>query len=194
MFDFMRAAPGISPTSPGSPTATTVSAFGSGTNENQFLIDGTNFTCPCNGIARAEPGIDFIQEIQIQSVGASAEYGNFQGAVVNVVTKQGSNRFLYDASYFGQPAGLTSQPLRAGALNSGYERVRYRDFSTNLGGPVVRDRLWFFTGYQYLRDYDSQPGADANVPRTYQQDKTFAKLTWRLAPGWQLIQSLHGER
>src|SRR6476646_11273158 len=54
MFDFIRAAPGVSPTSPGSATTTTVSAFGSGTNENQFLIDGTNFTCPCNGVARAE--------------------------------------------------------------------------------------------------------------------------------------------
>ena len=79
-----------------------VSAFGSGTNENQFLIDGTNFTCPCNGIARAEPGIDFIQEVQVQSVGASAEFGNIQGAVINVVTRQGSERFLYDASYYGQ--------------------------------------------------------------------------------------------
>ena len=45
MFDWIRAAPGISPTSPSSGTVTTVSAFGSGTNENQFLIDGTNFTC-----------------------------------------------------------------------------------------------------------------------------------------------------
>ena len=89
-----------------------VSAFGSGTNENQFLIDGTNFTCPCNGIARAEPGIDFIQEVQVQSVGASAEFGNVQGAVINVVTRQGSERFLYDASYYGQTAGLTSQPVR----------------------------------------------------------------------------------
>ena len=127
-------------------------------------------------------------------MGASAEHGNFQGAVVNVVTKQGSNRLLYDASFYGQPAFLTSQPVRSGARHSGYERVRYRDFTTNLGGPVVRDRLWFFTGYQYFRDYDSQPGADANVPRTYEQDKTFAKLTWRLGPGWQLIQSVHGER
>ena len=37
---------------------------------------------------------------------------------------------------------------------------RYRDFATTLGGPVVRDRVWFFAGYQYLRDYDSQPGTD----------------------------------
>ncbi len=198
MFDFIRAAPGISATSPSSGTATTVSAFGSGTNENQFLIDGTNFTCPCNGIARAEPGIDFIQEVQVQSVGASAEYGNVQGAVINVVTRQGSARFLYDAAYFGQMASLTSQPvllaLPAPATGqSGYERSRYRDMTTNLGGPAVRDRLWFFGGYQYLRDYDSQPGTDPTLPRTYEQNKIFGKITWRLAPGWQLVQSVHAE-
>jgi len=68
MFDFIRAAPGVSPTSPGSATTTTVSAFGSGTNENQFLIDGTNFTAPGTGIARSEPGIQFIQEVHVQSV------------------------------------------------------------------------------------------------------------------------------
>ena len=106
MFDSIRAAPGVSPTSPTSGSVFTVSAFGSGTNENQFLFDGTNFTCPCSGVARSEPGIDFIQEVQIQSVGASAEYGNMQGAVINVVTRQGSDRFLSDASYYGQPPGL----------------------------------------------------------------------------------------
>jgi TonB dependent receptor-like, beta-barrel/Carboxypeptidase regulatory-like domain len=197
MFDFIRAAPGISPTSPGSATATTVSAFGSGTNENQFLIDGTNFTCPCNGIARAEPGIDFIQEIQVQSIGASAEYGNVQGAVINVVTRQGGERFLYDASYYGQTAGLTSQPVQlpygSSQGASGYERATYRDFTTNIGGPAIRDRLWFFTGYQHLRDYDSQPGSDPQFPRTYEQDKIFVKVTWQLAPSWRLVQSVHDE-
>jgi hypothetical protein len=198
MFDSIRAAPGVSPTSPGSGTATTVSAFGSGTNENQFLIDGTNFTCPCNGVARAEPGVDFIQEVQVQSVGASAEFGNVQGAVINVITRQGSERFLHDVSYYGQTAGLTSQPvllaLPAPATGkSGYERSRYRDLTTNSGGPAIRDRLWFFGGYQYLRDYDSQPGTDSHFPRTYEQNKIFAKLTWRLAPAWQLDQSLHDE-
>jgi hypothetical protein len=175
-----------------------VSAFGSGTNENQFLIDGTNFTCPCNGIARAEPGVDFIQEVQVQSVGASAEFGSVQGAVINIVTRQGSERFLYDASYWAQTAALTGQPVRrpvpgAGGQQSGYERDRYRDFTTNIGGPAIRDRLWFFTGYQHLRDYDSQPGASPAFPRTYEQDKTFAKLTWKLAEGWQLLQSIHNE-
>jgi Carboxypeptidase regulatory-like domain/TonB-dependent Receptor Plug Domain len=198
MFDFVRAAPGVSPTSPGSVSTNSVSVFGSGTNENTFLIDGTNFTCPCSGEARSEPGVDFIQEVQVQSVGASAEFGNMQGAVVNVVTRQGGDRFLYDASYYGQTAALTSRPvelvyLGPGQPKSGYERARYRDATTNLGGPAVRDRLWFFAGYQHLRDYDSQPGTDPALPRTYEQDKVFAKLTWRLAPGLQLLQSFHDE-
>jgi hypothetical protein len=197
MFDFIRAAPGVSATSPGSASANSVSVFGSGTNENTFLIDGTNFTCPCSGEARAEPGIGFIQEVQVQSVGASAEFGNMQGAVVNVVTRQGGERFLYDASYYGQAAGLTSQPIRrpmsGSASETGFQRARYRDLTSNLGGPVLRDRLWFFAGYQYLRDYDSQPGTDPAFPRVYEQDKVFAKLTWRLAPGWQLLQSVHHE-
>ena len=179
-------------------TTNSVSVFGSGTNENAFLIDGTNFTCPCSGEARSEPGVDFIQEVQVQSVGASAEFGNIQGAVINVVTRQGSDRFLYDASYYGQAAGLTSQPVTLtypgpAQSKSGYERVKYHDVTTNIGGPVMRDRLWFFAGYQYLRDYDSQPGTDPQFPRTYEQDKVFAKLTWRLTPSLQMLQSFHYE-
>jgi Carboxypeptidase regulatory-like domain len=69
VFDLVRAAPGISPTSPSSGTINTISAFGSGTNENSFLIDGTDFTSPSNGAARADPGVDFVQKVHIQSVG-----------------------------------------------------------------------------------------------------------------------------
>ena len=199
MFDLIRAAPGVSPTSPSSGTVTTVSAFGSGTNENQFLFDGTNFTCPCNGVARAEPGIDFIQEVQVQSVGASAEYGNVQGAVINVITRHGSDRFQADAAHYLQTAGLTSRPVTlpyagpAGQGTSGYERSRFRDVTANLGGPLLRHRLWFFAGYQYLRDHDSQPGTDPAYPRTYDQNKLFAKLTWQLTPRLRLEQSAHHE-
>jgi hypothetical protein len=197
MFDFIRAAPGISPTSPASGTVTTFSAFGSGTNSNTFLIDGTNFTCPCIGIARSEPGIDFIQEIQVQSVGASAEYGNLQGAVINVITRQGGDRVQVDASSYWQGGALTSQPvrlpIRARNAESGYERGVYRDLTTSVGGPVVRGSAWFFAGYQHLRDSDSQPGTDPEYPRQYEQDKVVVKITWRPAPGWQVFSSFHEE-
>ena len=196
MFAFIGAAPGISTTS--TQASAFVSAFGSGVDQNAFLVDGTNVTATSNGVARSEPGIDFIQEMHVQSVGASAEYGNVQGAVIEVITRQGSDRFLGDASYYGQPAILTSQPITrpvdgVGPAVSGYERRKYIDTSTTFGGPALRGRLWFFGGYQYVRDEDSQPGADPFYPKQYAQDKVFGKLTWGLAPGWQLVQSFHGE-
>ena len=195
-YDPVKTAPGISPTSP-SGANVLVSAFGSGVDQNQFLLDGTNVTAPTNGTARVDPGVDFIQELQIHSVGVSVEYGNVQGAVVNVITRSGGNRFQYDASYYAQTAALTSRPIPLPILNtdrqSSYERETYRDFTTSLGGPVRRDRLWFFSGYQRLRDSDSQPGTDPELPRKYEQDKIFAKLTWRPAPNWRLVQSFHDE-
>jgi Carboxypeptidase regulatory-like domain/TonB dependent receptor-like, beta-barrel len=198
LFDLVKVAPGVSPTSVGNGTSNTVSALGSGVNENAFLLDGTNFTCPCSGGAVAEPGIDVIQEVQVQTVGASAEFGNIQGAVFNVVTRQGGNAFRSDASYYWQGAGLTAQPVvlpvqRGTQPESGYERAEYRDFTTNLGGPVVRNRAWFFAGYQYLRDYDSQPGTDPAFPRQYAQDKLLGKLTWQIAPSLRLLSSYHQE-
>lgn len=198
MFDAIRSAPGMSPTSPSSGTVNSVSSFGSGANENLFLIDGTNFTCPCSGLSRAEPSVDVIQEVHVQSTGASVEFGNSQGAVINVVTRQGGATFQSQTAYFGQASGLTAQPIVLPVTNgtqpsSGYERDRYRDFSSGLGGPVVRDRLWFYGAYQYLRDYDSQPGTDPAFPRKYEQDKVFGKLTWRLTPSLQMMQSFHEE-
>ena len=122
----------------------------------------------------------------MQSVGASAEFGNVQGAVVDVITRQGSDVFhLRVVVLSASPSSLTSQPVRAGVRRARprarrLRTARYRDFTTSLGGPALRSRLWFFGGYQYLRDYDSQPGTDPERPRTYEQDKVFAKLTWRL--------------
>ena len=121
-----------------------------------------------------------------------------QGAVIEMIMRQGSDRFLWDGSLYGQPAGLTSQPIVkpinfTGTEMSGYERRHYANATTTLGGPIVRNRALFFAGYEYLRDEDSQPGGDPDFPRRYRQHKMFGKVTWLIAPGWQLMQSVHYE-
>ena len=196
--DFLRTAPGVSPTSPSSGTVTTLSVFGSGVNENMFLIDGTNTTCPCNGVMRSE----IWRRLHSRSADA---IGRGVGGV-----RQRAGRRVQHRDAVGQQSlpgrhlvlragGDPDEPARAAAaLRAGDRRVRirtqqYRDFTANTGGPAIQDRLWFFGGYQYLRDYDSQPGTDPQYPRTYEQNKFFGKLTWQLAPGWQLVQSVHGE-
>jgi outer membrane receptor protein involved in Fe transport len=48
--------------------------------------------------------MEFVQELQVQAMGASAEFGNFQGGVVNIITKSGSDRLMFGASFYRQPA------------------------------------------------------------------------------------------
>ena len=139
-----------------------------------------------------------IEEIRVDALGASAEFGNIQGGVFNVVTKQGGNIFAPDFSYYSQAQTLTSQPVLfpcpgCSPPQTGYTRAGYRDMTTHLGGPLVRDRAWFFAGYQYLRDSDSQPGTDPRLPRASEYDKVFAKVTWQITRRLKLVSSLHDE-
>jgi len=196
-YEPLKAAPGISLTSQSS---NLVSAFGAGVDQNLFLIDGSIFSSVSNGVARGDLAVEFIHEMNVQAVGTSVEYGGAQGAIVNIITKQGSDRLLFTTSYYSQPSGLTSQPVPLvstahPALGpTRYTRAAYHDVTTTLGGPVIRQRGWFFGGYAYLRDDDSQPGTDPAHPRKLESSKFFGKLTWQLARDWQLNQTFHYEQ
>ena len=107
------------------------------------------------------------------SLGAPAEYGNLMGAVYNIVTKQGTNQFHGDASYFFQGNGLTSNNTKdikwpndkfadACADNPTarcpWTRNDYYEATAQLGGPILRDRLWFFNGNRYWGTYSAVAG------------------------------------
>jgi len=195
LHDFIKMAPGVSASSPTTRTQNNVSVLGAGANESTYLLDGTDITSPRYGVSRSQPGSDAIEEVEIQSFGASAEYGNLQGGVLNVVTRQGSNRFRANASYFGQWPGLTSQPILEDcdcpAGESGYERDLYRDFSAYAGGPLVKNRAWLYGGYYVQWSFESQPGADPRFPTEDKTDGFFAKLNWQITPGLNLMSSFH---
>ena len=194
VFDMVKAAPGMAATLPSSGTSG-VTALGAGTNENLYLFDGTNTTSPWNGRSGPLPDTDVVQEVEILSTGVSAEYGNLQGAVIDIVTKQGGNDFRFDASYYFQTQRLTSQPVTLDCDcpdgQSGYTRDQYRDFTAHLGGPILRDRLWFYGGYQYQRDYDGMPGSDPQFPRKAQTDRLFWKVTWQATDNLRVMHSFH---
>ena len=94
-FDLINQAAGVSPATS---TSSRSSAFGSSTTENSYQLDGTDFTAPSTGAAWPWPNTDAIEEVQVLSLGASAEYGNVQGAVFNVVTRQGCPDFHGDSN------------------------------------------------------------------------------------------------
>jgi hypothetical protein len=177
-FDLINAAPGVNSSATGSSRST---SLGSGTTDNAYMLDGTDFTAPLTGAAWPWPNTDAIEEIEVLSLGATAEYGNVLGAVFNVVTRQGSNAFHGDANFYFQDQGLTGRNT-TDEQDDGlpYNRDKYNDATFQLSGPIVKDKLWFFGSYQYQRDYQSFAGTPAEFPEKFEADRVFGKLNFQL--------------
>jgi len=135
-----------------------LSVDGSSAAENRYIIDGAESTDLGSGLSGERLVTDFVEELQVKSSGYSAEYGGSTGAVLNVVTKSGTNTWHGDALLYWSGAALDAGPRPALQLNptdpSVAEYVRYpEDPYTRIepgftvGGPLVRDRLWMFGGY-----------------------------------------------
>ena len=177
-FDLINAAPGVSAATS---TSSRSQSFGSATNENMYLLDGTDFTAPLTGAAWPWPNTDAIEEIQVLSLGAPADYGNLAGAVFNVITRQGSNTFHGDANFYFQNQDLTGRNTDDDQDDGlPYNRDEFKDATVQLGGPVIKDRFWFFGSYQYQKDADSQPGTDPEFPARSSAKRYFYKLNYQL--------------
>jgi hypothetical protein len=191
-FDLINVAPGVASTS--SDTWNRQTSFGSGTNENSYQLDGTDFTAPVSGAAWPYPNTDAIEEIEVLSLGATAEYGNLQGAVFNVVTRQGSNTFKGDATYYFQHDRLTSRNT-TDAQDEGlpYHRDEYREITGQLSGPLIKDKLWFFASYQHQKDAFSAVGVPPEFPARAKQNRIFGKLNWQLSAKHKLMFAYHDD-
>jgi hypothetical protein len=191
LYDFINAAPGVSPANSSSDRST---AFGSATNENIYQLDGNDLTAPNTGAPWTQLNVDTIQEVEILSLGAPAEFGNLAGAVFNLVGRQGGNAFHGDVNYFFQDQGLTSRNT-TDAQDEGrpFHRDEYSDFTAQLGGPIKRDKVWFFASYQYRLDKSSLPGTDPAYPSRVGVHRIYTKLNYQIAPRHSLTFSLASE-
>jgi outer membrane receptor for ferrienterochelin and colicin len=158
------------------------------------MLDGTDFTAPLTGAAWPWPNTDAIEEIEVLSLGATAEYGNVLGAVFNVVTRQGSNAWHGDANGYFQSQGLTSRNT-TDAQDEGlpYNRDKYNDATFQLSGPIVKDKLWFFGSYQYQRDFQSFAGTPAEFPEKFKADRVFGKLNFQINGKNRLMFAYHDD-
>ena len=186
-FQLMQLTPGVS-ASFGDAGGDRTIAFGSNMQSNSWHVDGVDLSAPETGSVWFTLNPDLIEEIQVTS-GASAEYGNYTGAVFNVVTKKGSNEFHGAGNWYILEDGLTGTSVDLSKDDPSidpniavFNRLEYRQITGQVGGPISKDSLWFFGGIQSYRDASSQPGVDpafaAQAP--YKSDKYDAKLTGRL--------------
>ena len=185
-------------------------SFGSSFDENAFQLDGVNVTDNYFSEGFSEPNPDAIDEVEVLSLGAPAEYGNLMGAVYNIVTKQGTNQFHGDASYFFQSNGLTSNNTNDvkfpndkfadacaddPAARCPWTRGDYFEGSAQLGGPILRDRLWFFGSYGHQKDavhalrreLQRFQGSASDTTK----DRVLVKGTWQITPSQRLVGNFH---
>ncbi len=131
-------------------------ANGSTPRGNNFVLDGTsNNNEWLGGTPLIYPSLDAIQEVQVQTLNFSAEYGRNNGAIVNIVTKSGTNDYHGDVFYSGRNTALNAR----GFFDSGIEKapLRQNQFGFAFGGPIKKDKTFFFMDYEGSRLTDSQP-------------------------------------
>jgi hypothetical protein len=128
-----------------------VSVSGSTSIENNYVIDGVNTGGLTYGTSTTPLLNDFIQETEVITGGYNAEFGRSTGGVVNIVTKSGSNEF--HGTVFGtwSPGQLIGKQdtvhIEGSGLTATGDTDYLADFGFDIGGPIIKDKLWFYAGF-----------------------------------------------
>jgi len=130
------------------PGVTSRTSHGSSERDNAYNLDGVNLADPAVGTQGVFFGMDIMEEISVQSGGLKAEYGAVRGAVINVVSKSGGNKFSGTASVYYRHESFQSDNTTGTPLEGEKSGYKYEvEPGITLGGPIVKDKLWFFANF-----------------------------------------------
>ena len=134
---------------------------GASGSENSFVINGIEVTNIQTGEldATSQIPLEFVEEVQVKNSGFMAEYGGAMGGVVNTVFRSGSNEFHGDVGFYYENDAMRGEQrptLRLNLVDDAIgeyfqeEKDGYRNLMPgfSVGGPVLKDRIWFFTSYK----------------------------------------------
>lgn len=162
---------------------------GSNNSTNVFLFDGVDSTDTTTGTFGANLNFEAIQEVSVQTAGMSAEYGRAQGAVINVITKSGTNQFQGSAKARQTNDRWNAQNKTKNQVNNAsLARTRVNVpvyvYSATLGGPLWKDHLWFFGAYEKSLASGAAATTASGEEYTAVTDRKFPvyRLTAQLTP------------
>jgi len=126
------------------PNAVAISVAGGPANGLFYALDGSTHNDPVNNAGLPLPFPDALQEFKVETSALPAQYGQHAGGAINAVTKSGANAFHGDAFEFIRNRALTTRNFFATSPDT----LRRHQFGGTLGGPIVKNKLFFFAGYQ----------------------------------------------
>ncbi|HEV3481260.1 MAG TPA: carboxypeptidase regulatory-like domain-containing protein [Candidatus Acidoferrales bacterium] len=128
-----------------------ISSHGAVVNDNNFQMNGVSVTDLDSGAAIPVPNPDAIQEFKVQTGQYDASFGRDAGANVDVITKGGSNLFHGDAFEFLRNDDFNANDFFLNAAGKPRASLKQNQFGGSVGGPVIKDKLFFFGSYQGTR-------------------------------------------
>jgi len=204
-------------------------AYGGSSMENVFLVNGVNTTNPRGAAFGSLVKVNYnaVEEVRVVALGSRAEYGSFSGAAIDVLTKSGSNKLHGNLAYYTELRGgffkenypITSVgdpnvPLAApdnwlfylaGDKLAG-QTLKNWEGNFTIGGPIIKDKIWFYGAYDYLRSasmpvnwdlqntylgryadlkISAEPFAKARAWVSYHQESNKGDgWSWGTQPGW----------
>ena len=154
------------------PTEQYADVNGGGPNGVNYQLDGTDNNDTYMNTNLPFPDPDAVQELNVQTGNMSAEYGNAVSGVVNIVTKSGTNQFHGDTFDFVRNYIFDSRNFFAPTRDP----LKQNQFGGTLGGPIKKDKLFFFVSYQGTRTRTAPNGQIAVVPTTAERQGDFSAL------------------
>ena len=149
---------GVAPSEPGSRVSSSYgfSSNGARALQNNFLLDGVDNNANLGDVLNEssyviQPSVDAIEEFKVQTNAYSAEFGRGNGAVLNAVIKSGTNRFHGDVYEFLRNEVFDAANSTLKAQGFGREPYKQNQFGATFGGPIIKDRTFFFVDYEGLR-------------------------------------------
>ena len=135
---------------------------------NNFLLDGVDNNQVSDNLTSYQPNLDAIAEFKMITNNASAEFGNFQGGIVNVVIKSGTNNFHGDVFEFFRNDKLNANSWQRNYQGNARVPLRWNQFGGTLGGPIKKDKLFFFADYQgFRRSNPAVPSSMSVIPADF---------------------------
>jgi hypothetical protein len=188
-LDIIYWAPGISQNETNSEEWHT--SLGSAGWSDNYLVDGVDTSFDWNGTTWVWNNPDIYEEGEVVSIGAPAEYGDFQGAVVNVVTKSGGNTFHAGATAYSIPPSFVGNNVPGAEFP--FTIKKNWDLGFDLSGPIRKDKIWFYGNVQFKRYTYAQLGTPSDLPTLSDYKRLFAKTTFQLARNHKLVLSYQHE-
>ncbi|MGZ9046279.1 MAG: outer membrane beta-barrel protein [Telluria sp.] len=194
---YLQLVPGVKPSQGGNPSSKSgvnYADIGGATgtsSDNVYILDGVDVTDSNTGTFGSNINSEIIQEQQILTGGIPAEYAGGSGLVSKVITKSGGDEFHGSVNYYLQSASLLSDFKNPG--KSGFSTY---DAAVTLGGPIIKEKLWFFSSYQKKnKDTDVTNGVTGEPMRTVKRDDKlgFMKLTWQPTDNDRLVASFFND-